>query len=195
MENRMNRRLEWAEKRNAKVSSFERRAEPYRGDVAFNTQPGHIPERARLIRAQERAWEDSKMASHHEQKADGIAFQLKRSIFSDDHDAIEKLREKIAGLEADRDRQKAINKEIKRGAGFQARLEAAGIKITERDTADLMSVAKYQPYYCDKKTGLPVFPTYHFSNLGANIRRFQGRLADLEQRQRCAEVINAEVSR
>ena len=194
-ENRLARRLDWAVGREQKAASLHAYTERYRGDVAFNTQPGHIPERARVIRATDRACEHSEMADHHRAVADGIAHQLDTSIFSDDHDAVERLRERIAGLEADRDRQKAANKEIKRGPGWVERLAAAGITLTERDTADLMSVARHQPYLADKKTGLPVFPAYHFQNLGANILRLKKRLATIgataAQRAQVREVLEA----
>lgn len=59
-----------------KASACYAVGDPYRDDIAFNTQPGHIPERARVIRAQERGFEHSNMADHHESKADGIQRQL-----------------------------------------------------------------------------------------------------------------------
>ena len=60
---------EWAEKRRAKAESLERQNDPYRGDIAFCTQPGYIPERARANRRSEKAWEHSKTASTFEHKA------------------------------------------------------------------------------------------------------------------------------
>ncbi len=49
---------EWGQKRveeaNATLNHIRDR---YRGDFAFNTQPGHIPERARVIQREDRAFE------------------------------------------------------------------------------------------------------------------------------------------
>lgn len=182
MENRLERRLDWAAGRRDKARRLEAANEPFRGDVAFNTQPGHIPERARAIARSERAWEHQGVAAHHENKADGIQHQLDRSIFSDDPDAPERLRERIATLETERERAKAINKQIKKGAGWEARLAEAGITLNDKEKADLLTIARFTPYHCDKKTGLPIFPGYHFSNLGGNIRRLKERLAQVEAR-------------
>lgn len=60
---------EWADKRRQKAGALEARNAPYRGDIAFNTQPGHIPERARVIARTEKAWEHSETASAFEDKA------------------------------------------------------------------------------------------------------------------------------
>lgn len=63
---------EWADKRREKASALMQRNEPYRGDIAFNTQPGHIPERARVIARTEKAWEHSSIANEFEQKAESL---------------------------------------------------------------------------------------------------------------------------
>lgn len=63
---------EWAQKRRAKAAALEARNEPYRGDIAFNTQPGHIPERARAIARSEKAWEHSSTARRFEEKASSL---------------------------------------------------------------------------------------------------------------------------
>lgn len=117
-EARAARRREWAAGREEKADALHHQNEPYRGDVAFNTQPGRIPERTRANRRAEAAWEHTKMAAHHAARADGIDRQLERTIFSDDPDAPERLRERIAGLEAQRDRAKAYNLE-RRKAGAE----------------------------------------------------------------------------
>lgn len=193
-EARMQRRLDWAVGRDKKAASIDAYTDRYRGDIAFNTQPGHIPERARVIRMQDRAFQDRTMAEHHRSKADGIAHQLERSIFTDDQDASERLRERIAGLEAERNRMKAVNAEIKRGPGWEARLTAAGTALTEREKKLLLDVARSQPYYC--KNGVPVFPPYALTNLGGNIRRLKGRLAAADnlaaQRAKVADTLEKE---
>lgn len=74
----------------------------YGGDVAFNTQPGHIPERARVIAREDRAFASLRKADGMESRAAGIESQLEHAIYSDDPDAIERLRERIADLEAER---------------------------------------------------------------------------------------------
>ena len=180
-ETRLTRRLDWASGRRDKARRLEAANEPFRGDVAFNTQPGHIPERARAIARSDRAWEHQKMAAHHDAKAAGIAHQLDTSVFSDDPDAPERLRERIAGLEQEQERMKKINKVIRKGAGWEERLAAAGLSLTAREKQVLTDVARFQPYY-----GTPhgvVFPPYALSNLGANVRRLKARLVSIEARR------------
>ena len=116
-EARAARRREWAGGRQAKADALAAQNAPYRGDIAFNTQPGRIPERDRANQRDARAWEHTKMAAHHEAKADGIEAQLERTIFDDDPDACERLAERIAGLEAKRAAAKAFNAE-RRKAGL-----------------------------------------------------------------------------
>src|SRR3990167_4903758 len=106
LETKVAKREEWAAGRRDKAATITRYTDRYRGDVAFNTQPGHIPERARVIRMTDKAAEHQTMAAHHDAKAAGLADQLDRAVFSDDHDAIQKLEARIADHEATRDRMK-----------------------------------------------------------------------------------------
>ena len=181
MERRLEKRLEWAESREKKAAALLKQNEPLQGDVSFNTQPGHIPERARAIAREDRAFDHVRMADHHLARADGIESQLEKSIFSDDEDAAERLAERIAELEEERSRMKTINAEIRKGEGWQARLQAKGLELTARETQILSDVARFQPYYADKKTGIAVFPPYALSNLSGNISRLKKRLSQIER--------------
>lgn len=104
LERKAERRREWAEKRTKKAEAVFAHNEPYTSDHAFNTQPGHIPARARIIAQEDRAYESLAVAKHHESTAAGIQDHLDRSIFSDDHNALEALQERITANEAKRDR-------------------------------------------------------------------------------------------
>lgn len=172
---RLERRREWAAGRRDKAAACFAVAEPYRGDIAFNTQPGHIPERARVIAAQERGFAHSDMAAHHEGKAKGIERQLANTVFSDDADAVEQLRGKIEKERAMVERMKAANKIVRKykndiPAGVAA-LVAAGFpavmaKLFEPDFAGHLG-----------------FPSYALTNAGANIRRMEGRIIEIERTQ------------
>jgi len=190
-ENRLARRLDWATSREQKAAAGFKKAHDLASMIPFG-QPilvGHHSEgrarrdQGRIESGMRAGVESQQMAAHHRSKADGLQHQLDTHIFSDDEDAAERLRERIARLEADRDRQKVANKEIKKGPGWEARLCEQGIALTDKDAADLLAVAKFQPYLADKKTGLPIFPAYHFQNLGSNIRRLKERLAQVERLQ------------
>jgi hypothetical protein len=169
LERKLELRQEWADKRTAKANAVFARAEHYHGDYAFNTQPGHIPERARLIKAEERAFGDMDMAKHHTQCAAGIETALDRSIFSDDDNAVEALEKRIAEREAEREQMKLINKLYRKG-------DAAGLAALGKDLEQMHSRLK------DQLSWMQVpYPAYELSNLGGRITADRKRLGYIKQ--------------
>jgi hypothetical protein len=63
---------EWAAKRKAAAEAVFAKNEPFTGDYAFNTQPGHIPARARIIAQEDRAMESMQTARRFEAKASSL---------------------------------------------------------------------------------------------------------------------------
>jgi len=63
---------EWAQKRREKAAALDKLNAPFRGDIAFNTQPGHIPERARVIKRTEKIWEHTSTANRMSARADAL---------------------------------------------------------------------------------------------------------------------------
>jgi hypothetical protein len=170
---RLERRREWAEGRRQKAAACYAVGDPYRGDIAFNTQPGHIPERARVIAATERSFAHSDMAAHHEGKAAGTERMLAHTVFSDDADATEQLRAKIEKKRALVERMKAANKLVRKyksepSIGIRA---LVGAGFTESQAALL-----FQPDFA----GRVGFPSYALTNEGANIRRMEARITEIE---------------
>jgi hypothetical protein len=111
------------------------------------------------------------LAKHHESKADGLAAQLDRSVFSDDADAIEALQARIAGHQAQRDRMKAINAQVRKGAGWADRVSPA---LTEAEIKDLENAARF--------SGCIGFPAYALTNIGASIRSDKKRIEEIAAR-------------
>lgn len=149
-----------------------------RHDWAFVTQPGRIIARERMNRRDERAHEIATKGGEMAVRAVGIDQQLERTIFSDDTDALERLRERIAGLEAQREAIKAFNAAIRKAKGdalIVARIVSAAPASIQ---ASFLSVARHQAYYQPEIKGLP---PYELSNLGGNISRNKERLAQLER--------------
>lgn len=170
-ERKAERLREWAEKRQEEASAtLQRDRETYGGDVAFNTQPGHIPLRARVIARTDRAFASLSKAQSMESRAANIESQLDGAIYSDDPDAIEALKARIATLEAERDRIKAYNASCRKGAPDVLLLD-------EAQRRELKSVLNYAPYQIGKGGQ---FPSYHLQNLGGNITRNRQRLASLK---------------
>jgi Domain of unknown function (DUF3560) len=148
----------WAETRQARAADVLKVGEPFTSDLAFNTQPGHIPFRARLIAREDRAVESLNKAASMASRADGIEGQLANAIYDDDPDAIEQLRARIIRLEAERGAAKARNAAYRK----EHKAELKAMTPYERDQA--------MPY-----------PGYFFSNLSGNLSRQRARLARLEK--------------
>lgn len=161
----------WAEKREQDATAaITQIHDTYSGDYAFNTQPGHIPERSRVIARQERAFESLHKAESMSSRAAGIEAQLAGAIYSDDPDAIEAFEARIADLEAERDRIKAYNASCRKGARNVDLLD-------EHQQAELVSLARVAAFQIGKHGE---FPAYVLSNLAGNINRNKKRLAALQ---------------
>lgn len=172
IESKLARRQVWANRHREQAQAGLAIGRRYAGDIAFNTQPGHIPERARVIRAQDRAFEHLETADYHEGKAAGLAAQLDRTVFSDDANAIEALEARIREHEATRDRMKLVNKLYKKKDA--AGLAALGLNLD----ALAAKLAAAGPYWGDA----PHLP-YELTNLGARIRADRERIAEIQRRQ------------
>ena len=148
----------WAGTREERAAAVIKAGEPFRSDYAFNTQPGHIPFRARLIAREDRAHESLDKAASMWSRADGIEDQLATSVYDDDPDAIEQLRARITQLEAERAAAKAANAAYRR-----------------EHRAELAAMEPYQ-----RRQAVP-YPSYYFENLSGNLSRQRARLARLER--------------
>ena len=98
------------------------------------------------------------------------AAESNTAISSDNPDALELLREKLAGMEAERAAYKATNKIAKKKGATPATI-AAGLNISEGAAAKLL-----EPNWAGK-VGIE---SYVFSNLSGNMRRVKQRITSLE---------------
>lgn len=185
MERRAERRRQWADSRVAKRDAAWKQSHDIAHEIPLG-QPilvGHHSEKAmrRLYDTIERKGFEGlrhhEMVAHHETAAAGIEHQLERSIYSGDPDAIERLQERIAELEAKRERIKAYNVTARKG-------KPDASMLTDDERRDLEMCLRYTPGKGAQ------FPAYMLSNLGADIRRNRERIDDIkrrQQRQRTAE--------
>jgi Domain of unknown function (DUF3560) len=168
-ERRAERRRTWADGREAKADAAYQASHDATAGIPLG-QPilvGHHSEgkhRRAIERSQRRATqaiEHSDTARRHRQAADTIDAQLDASIYDDDPDAIDRLRERIEQREAKRDRMKKAN------AGYrkQHRAELKAMTLYERNRA--------VPH-----------PSYELTNLGGCINRDRKRLERLEAARR-----------
>lgn len=189
-EARAARRLEWAESRRRKAEAANDRGHAIADAIPFG-QPilvGHHSEaharrdQARIGSAMRQTYEHTQMAEHHERAAATIEAQLERSIYDDDPDAVERLRERIADLEAVRDQAKAANaayRKIVRGKDDAAQETA----LREAVAAGTLSAAAFKQAEETRRIWRAHdwdYPPYSLTNLTANIARNRERLARLQ---------------
>jgi hypothetical protein len=117
-ETRADRLDEWADGREAKAEQSSDTARAMFGAIPFG-QPIHVGHhsertdrnyRARAGAHMDRAIDHARTADAHRSKAANIRAAAERAIYDDDPDAVERLTEKLAGLEAEREQIKAYNK-------------------------------------------------------------------------------------
>lgn len=179
LETRLEQRETWAESREKKRDAAWQASHDAVKDIPFG-QPilvGHHSERRHrnaLAKSERKGFEGldhAKKADQHSQAAATIERNLERSIYDDDEDAIERLEEKIAGLEAERERVKYINSQIRKPVSKKVPMDEIG--LTDREKADLLANAKYN--------GKVIYPSYVLQNLGGNINRCKKRVERLKR--------------
>lgn len=182
-ERKADRLREWADKREDKAATSFEQSRAIGGMIPFG-QPilvGHHSEKRhrraidRIDSAMRAGVENSAKADDMRSRADNIERAADQAIYNDDHDATERLAEKIATLETRRNRIKAYNKTCKAGQphGDLAILD-------EAEQRELLSSIRAVPYQC--KNGR--MPSYRLTNLGATIRNAQKRLESLSAPER-----------
>lgn len=182
-EARAARLREWADKRAAKADAAHRQADTMADAIPLG-QPilvGHYSEgrdrryRDRIGRTYERAVEHGRKADDMRRRADNIEAAADRAIYSDDDDAVEKLRERVADLEAQRDRIKRYNAACRKaGESTAAALEI----LDERQRRALASTVAHAPYQVGKSGE---YPKHGLANLSGQISKNRKRLAALER--------------
>src|SRR5262249_26018697 len=113
--------------------------------------------------------EHGRAADRMGQRAANIEAALEASIYDDDSDAVERLRERVAALEAERDRIKAYN------ASCRRRQPDPGL-LDERQPETPEAVRRVAPNQLGKGGASPA---YALSNLSGNLARNRQRLARL----------------
>ena len=173
----------WADKRTAKAAARFAGVDAIADGIPFG-QPilvGHHSER-RARRDQDRihsgmraAIDDTRTAEAMRSRADNIEAAAAHAIYTDDPDAIERLRERIGELEAQRARIGAYNAACRKAG--RATAEAVAL-LDEAQRRDLDSIARFASY---QLRDCGAFPAYATSNLSGNIARQRERLARLER--------------
>ena len=191
---RAERRDDWADGRRRKARAAESTADAIASGIPMG-QPilvGHHSEKRhrrdadRITKSMDRMVEHDRMADHHEQAAKTIRAQVDRSIYDDDTDRDDRLRDKIADLERQRGRMREINAWFGKHGGVPRRnLWKAGPESQKmavraimrcKDELQLTATEMRDIELAAQMNGVLGYPSYALSNLGANIRRAQKRL-------------------
>ena len=182
IEHRLAKRQDWAQKAEAKSEQRFTAVHELADSIPFG-QPilvGHHSEgRARrdaerIFTGMGKAVELHNLSQHHSQKADGLAHQLDRSIFTDDTNAVGALEARIAQREAKAERMTAVNKAWRKSKGDIASFArlAEIPEILARTIAE--TIADRYSFYDQPHPG------WELSNLRANIRRDKERLGQIQ---------------
>lgn len=175
---------EWADKREAKSAAA------YAGTrqiadmiplgqpvlVGHHSEGRHRRDLDRIDRGMRATVDNGRKADEFRSRADNIERAADQAIYSDDPDAIERLREKIAALEGQRDRIKAYNASCRKAAKSGGVGDVALLDASEQ--ADLATTIRVCPYQLRAGHALPA---YKLSNLGGTITNARKRLAGLER--------------
>lgn len=173
----------WADSRDVKAATARETAQSIM-DVIPVGQPvlrGHHSQRRherdldRLDRAARASAEHSAKASEFRRRAENIEAAADHAIYGDDLDAVERLADRIAELEAERDRVKAYNATCRKAARTGGTGDLELLDDTQR--GDLLAVARVAAFQLGAGGA---FPAYKLRNLNANITRNRKRLAALQ---------------
>lgn len=168
--------------------------------VGHHSEKRHRRDLKRIDRAMQAQIDAHDKAEHYEAKARGVG---RGGISSDDPDAVAKLREKLASLEAERDAFKeanralaAANRRAKKANGgedihgAEAWREIIGALEIPAEMRGLL-LRGLAMYSCPRYQTVKF--TYEITNLGGNIRATQKRIEQLEAEAKRAEEAPAAV--
>lgn len=179
---RIDRYKDRASKSREKSSSLWGEAQKMGSAIPFG-QPilvGHHSERSdrnyrdRITKKREKSIESMDKADYYDQKAK--AAEKNHAISSDDPEAVRKLKEKIAGAEANQELMRTANKVIKKKSPKEEKfneLESIFPSVSELALRKLLE---------PDVMGRIGFARFSLSNNSANIRRMKQRLEELERR-------------
>lgn len=185
IEARLERRREWAESRERKAAEGFERARRIADNiplgqpilVGHHSEGRHRRDIAKIDAGMRAGVESSKMAAHHSSKAAGLEHQLATSIYSDDADALEALEAKAAKLDAEAEREVAINKAWRKHKGDAAALLAAWGELGVSPALAESLAARAREYSWLERRG-PCDPSYN----RANARRARERIEEVKRR-------------
>jgi hypothetical protein len=139
--------------------------------VGHHSEKGHRRLLDRVHATDRRGYELGKQAEEYERRAQAAASNT--NIYTDDPEAGDKLAARIAELEAEQARMKAINAAFRKGDAAMAKLGLSPETIAQ------LKARVEKAYSWEKQP----YPGYHLTNNSANIRRLKERAARVAKLQ------------
>ena len=136
--------------------------------IGHHSEKRHRKDIERAKNNLRKSMEAADKAKHYASKAESYGTH---GIASHDPAAVAQLKQKIAGLESNRDEMKRINAIFRKGGW-----DAVSAEIGPEQFRKLISRVQYQ-------TEQRPFPSYALTNLGSEIRRAKQRIAELEAKE------------
>lgn len=141
--------------------------------IGHHAERGDRRYRERIQQGYEKSFELQKKAEHYVEKAASVG---KGGISSDDPDAIEKLKAKLASLQAWQGAMKKLNSVVRRHAKADPETCISALVAT-----GLVDDARARELIKPDFMGRIGFAPYQLQNNNANIRRIDQRIKDLEK--------------
>lgn len=165
--------------------------------VGHHSEKRHRRDIDKIDRSMRKAIDLDSKASHYERKAE--SYGASGAIMSDNPDAIDLLREKLAAMQAERENYKAANKllaavyrKAKKALGHEPHTVGqwetliGSLAVSDELRRQMLAGVRMAPSYQFVKFG------YQITNLGGNIRRVEKRIAAMEREEKPAAVIEGE---
>lgn len=144
--------------------------------VGHHSERGHRRTLERSQNAMFKSLDEHNKAKEYERRAE--AAENNNAIFSDDPEAVEKLKTKLTDLEKQRDRMKEVNAAWRSYAKKQDKTKLQKLGYDDEQINRMAETIK-NDYSWNKQP----FPSWQLSNLGATIRNTAQRLKRLETQQ------------
>lgn len=155
--------------------------------VGHHSEKRHRRTLDRSWNALGRAVEATKKAEYLEGRADAVG---SGGISSDDPEAIAKLREKLAGLEASQAYMAKINAAWRKAGKPKADDGEGWQKVAETVGEPLEAFSKLRASFARDFLDRSPYPPYALSNNSANVKRVKDRIAHLERQHSQAVATN-----
>jgi len=179
LERKLEKREEWAQAADRRsAQSFKASWDYFSARPAG--QPYHTSElasRDRAFKQEEKSFAEADKAEHHRRKAEGLKHQMEHTIYSDDPDAIERIREKIEKVRAEVEYIKDFNKQSRK-----EKWNAAAAREHYKSNPPQGLASGVRAPWANTESWGQYYP-YELSNRNQELNRLKKRIENIQSRQ------------